>query len=54
MKQQTLKIMDEIIPWKEWIEFIKPYYPHRKAGAPTDRSGADVADVSATGLVQSV
>ena len=26
--------MDEIIPWEEWVEFIRPYYPSGKRGRP--------------------
>ncbi|MCC8064716.1 MAG: transposase [Clostridiales bacterium] len=29
-----LEIMDEIIPWDEWIEAIEPYYPKGKRGRP--------------------
>ena len=29
-----LKIMDEIIPWEEWVDRIKPYYPEGKRGRP--------------------
>ena len=27
--------MEEIIPWDEWVEFVKPYYPSGKRGRPT-------------------
>ena len=26
--------MDEIIPWEEWVDKIKPYYPAGKRGQP--------------------
>lgn len=26
--------MDEIIPWDEWVDFIKPHYPSGKRGRP--------------------
>ena len=29
-----MDIMDEIIPWEEWVEFIRPYYPSCKRGRP--------------------
>jgi len=29
-REEFLEIMDEIIPWEEWVDVIKPYYP--KAG----------------------
>ena len=34
-REEFLDIMDEIIPWEEWVEFVKPYYPSRKRGRPT-------------------
>lgn len=27
--------MKEIIPWEEWAEFVRPYYPAGKRGRPT-------------------
>ena len=27
--------MEEIIPWDEWVEFVRPYYPAGKRGRPT-------------------
>lgn len=33
-REEFLEIMDEIIPWDEWIEVIKPYYPQGKRGRP--------------------
>ena len=26
-REEFLEIMDEIIPWDEWVGVIKPYYP---------------------------
>lgn len=26
--------MEEIIPWDEWVEFVRPYYPSGKRGRP--------------------
>ena len=34
-REDFLDIMDEIIPWDEWVEFVKPYYPSGKRGRPT-------------------
>ncbi len=31
-KEEFLKTMDEIIPWDEWVSYIKPYYPDGKRG----------------------
>ena len=30
-----LEMMDKIIPWKEWVSIISPYYPCGKRGRPT-------------------
>ena len=32
-KRETfLKMMDAIIPWSEWVELIRPYYPKGERG----------------------
>lgn len=33
-REEFLEIMDEIIPWDEWVGVIKPYYPNGKHGHP--------------------
>lgn len=33
-REEFLEIMDEIIPWDEWIDVIVPYYPVGKRGRP--------------------
>ena len=33
-REEFLEIMDDIIPWNEWIAVIKPYYPVGKRGRP--------------------
>lgn len=33
-REEFLEIMDEIIPWGEWVDAIKPYYPSGKRGCP--------------------
>jgi len=33
-REEFLDIMDEIIPWEEWVSVIKPYYPKGKRGRP--------------------
>jgi len=33
-REEFLNIMHEIIPWDEWVEYIKPYYPTGKRGRP--------------------
>ena len=33
-REEFLKIMDEIIPWDEWVGVIAPYYPKGKRGRP--------------------
>ena len=34
-REEFLEIMNEIIPWEEWVEFVRPYYPNGKRGRPT-------------------
>ena len=34
-QEEFLNIMNEIIPWEEWVEFVRPYYPNSKRGRPT-------------------
>ncbi len=29
-REEFLEIMEEIIPWEEWIGIIAPYYPEGK------------------------
>lgn len=33
-RDEFLRIMDEIIPWDEWVAYIEPYYPKGKRGRP--------------------
>ena len=33
-REEFLEIMDEIIPWDEWVSIIVPYYPSGKRGRP--------------------
>ena len=33
-RKEFLEIMDEIIPWEEWVGMIAPYYPQGKRGRP--------------------
>ena len=33
-REEFLDTMEEIIPWDEWVEFIRPYYPSGKRGRP--------------------
>ena len=33
-REEFLEIMDEIIPWDEWVGVIEPYYPRGKRGRP--------------------
>ena len=33
-REEFLEIMEEIIPWDEWVGIIKPYYPKGKHGRP--------------------
>ena len=34
-REEFLDVMDEIILWGGWVEFITPYYPTGKRGRPT-------------------
>lgn len=36
-REEFLEIMDEIIPWDEWVGVIDPYYPSGKRGRPPMR-----------------
>lgn len=31
-REEFLEMMDAIIPWKEWVEIVRPYYPDGKRG----------------------
>ena len=33
-REEFLKTMNEIIPWAEWVEKIRPFYPSGKRGRP--------------------
>ena len=33
-REDFLDIMEEVIPWEEWISYIKPYYYKGKRGRP--------------------
>ena len=33
-REEFLNIMEEIIPWDEWVEYIRPYYPSSQRGRP--------------------
>ena len=33
-RDEFLEIMEEIIPWEEWVAHVKPYYPKGKRGRP--------------------
>ena len=33
-REEFLEIMDEIIPWEEWVDRIRPYYAAGKRGRP--------------------
>jgi IS5 family transposase len=34
-REEFLKQMDKIIPWSEWVDIVKPYYPQGRRGRPT-------------------
>lgn len=33
-REEFVETMDEIVPWKKWIEIIRPHYPSGKRGRP--------------------
>ena len=33
-REEFLRIMDDIIPWDEWVAYIVPYYPKGERGRP--------------------
>ena len=33
-REEFLNTMDKLIPWEEWIEMVRPYYPEGKRGRP--------------------
>ena len=33
-REKFLELMDEIIPWDEWVGIIMPFYPSGKRGRP--------------------
>ena len=33
-REEFLEIMEEIIPWEEWVSIIRPYYPSGERGRP--------------------
>ena len=33
-REEFLDTMEGIIPWDEWVEFVRPYYPSGKRGRP--------------------
>lgn len=33
-REEFLRIMNDIIPWDEWVAYIAPYYPKGKRGRP--------------------
>ena len=33
-KDEFLRQMDKMIPWTEWVEMIRPYYPKGERGRP--------------------
>lgn len=33
-RDEFLEIMEEIIPWEEWVAYVEPYYPKGKRGRP--------------------
>ena len=53
-RESFLKMMDEIIPWSEWIELIRPFYPRGDRGRPPQGNRDHVAHVPGSVVVQPV
>ena len=51
---EFLDIMNEIIPWEEWVEFVRPVLSERQAWQTNKRNRKNAADVSVADLVQSL
>lgn len=34
-REEFLDVMEDIIPWDEWVEFVRSYYPSGNRGRPT-------------------
>ena len=47
-REEFLEIMDEIIPWEEWVGVIEPYYPKGKRGRPPMPSASQTALCTST------
>ena len=33
-REEFLNSMDKIVPWSDWVDMIRPYYPEGKRGRP--------------------
>ncbi|UKI12841.1 MAG: hypothetical protein L6V84_00380 [Oscillospiraceae bacterium] len=53
-REEFLNKMEEIIPWKAWVEMIRPYYPKGEHGRPVREYRDDATDVSDADMVQPV
>ena len=53
-REEFLEIMDEIIPWDEWVGVIEALLSEGKAGPSAHGHRKDAADVFASDLVQPV
>jgi len=49
-REEFLDIMNEIIPWEEWVDYVHPYYPDGKRGRPV-KGIKNAQDVSASSMV---
>ena len=41
-REEFLDVMEDMIPWDEWVEFVRPYYPSGKRGRPMMKGGTIV------------
>ena len=50
-REEFLDIMEEIIPWDEWVEFVRPVLPRRQARQTYKGNSKNAEDVSASDMV---
>ena len=48
-REEFLEIMDDIIPWDEWVSIIVPYYPSGKRGRPPKGTSANLYALASRG-----
>lgn len=49
-REVFLTKMDAVLPWKEWVELVRPFFPDGSAAGPAGDRG-DAAYADAAGMV---